>query len=65
MAVDDSRTETPITPAALTAEQVLGTVIEPGAEAGSFVLVTPDDQQAKTGEFVASSQPLAGNDSVD
>lgn len=66
MAVDDdSRTETPITPAALTAEQVLGTVIEPGAEAGSFVFVTPDDQQAKTGEFVAYSQTLAGNESVD
>ena len=61
MAVDDQR-ETPITPEALAAEPVLGTVIEPGPEAGAFVFATPDDQQAKTGEFVAYAQPLVGDD---
>jgi hypothetical protein len=63
MAVDDgNRVETPITPAALAGDPVLGTVIEPGSEAGSFVFVTPDDQQAKTGEFVAYAQTLTGDD---
>lgn len=51
-----------VAPARLAAEPVVGTVVEPGAEVGEFVLAAPDGRAVSTGEFVAYGQSVGDSD---